>query len=77
MKRSKNTVVSQNNKVVTGALIAKIGYTSSYNLVLLKDYKFQNNNKANFVKAMMILDAKLSLISLSTICEPNAPTPTT
>jgi hypothetical protein len=52
-------VVSQNNKVVTGALIAKIGYTSSYNLVLLKDYKSQNNNKANFVKAMMILDAKV------------------
>jgi hypothetical protein len=52
-------VVSENDRVVTGAIIAKIDDSSSYHLVLLKDYQSFNNEKATFIKAMMILDAKV------------------
>lgn len=52
-------VVSESDRVVTGAIIAKIGDTSSYNLVLLKDYQSYNSDKSIFIKAMMILDAKV------------------
>lgn len=52
-------VVSESDKAVTGAIIAKIGDTLSYHLVLLKDYQSYNNDKETFVKAMMILGAKV------------------
>ena len=52
-------VVSESDISVTGAIIAKIGDTVSYHLVLLKDYQSYNSDKEIFIKAMMILDAKV------------------
>jgi hypothetical protein len=52
-------VVSESDRVVTGAIIAKIGDSSTYNLVLLKDYQSYSSDKSIFIKAMMILDAKV------------------
>jgi hypothetical protein len=52
-------VVSESDRVVTGAIIANIGDIPSYHLVLLKDYQSYNTDEATFVKAMMILNAKV------------------
>lgn len=52
-------VVSENDKFVTGAIIATIGDSSTYRLALLRDYQSYQKDKASFLKAMMILDAKV------------------
>jgi hypothetical protein len=52
-------VVSESDKAVTGAIIVRISDTTSYHLVLLNNYQSYNANKSTFIKAMMILDAKV------------------
>lgn len=52
-------VVNENNRVVTGAIIVQVGDTTSYHLALLKDYKSHNTSQSVFMKAMMVLDAKV------------------
>ena len=54
-------VVSETDRFVTGAIIASIEDSTAYRLVLLKDYQSYNDEdaKAMFIKAIMVLDAKV------------------
>ncbi len=52
-------VVDTGNTHVTGAIIVRQDSVPTFHLIRLADYQMHNSDRALFVQAMMILDAKV------------------
>lgn len=52
-------VVDTGNSHITGAIIVRQDSTPSYHLLRLADYGVHTTDRANFIQAMMILDARV------------------